>query len=394
MGWLTLFWVVLIGFFTVQWVAFDWVSWRPALAIALVDWAPWVVLSPIVLWFAGRVHVDGRNWKWAVPVHVLAGVGVAVGLEATAGLAFSSGWMPAPDRVFRAPARTGPENSAEFRPGPPPPDGGGGLGGGRGFGRGGRGWFFRARLALPIYLVLVAAAHAVSYHRRSLERERRALAAEAKLVSARLMALQNQLHPHFLFNTLNAVSALIHTYPKAADEMVCALSELLRSILAVSERKDMPLAEELRFIDRYLRIQQTRFNDKLSVRFEIDKAVEAALVPTLILQPLVENAVIHGITPRSEHGQVTVRALQKYGRLFLWVSDNGSGGRNGTKNSDDSLRFHEGLGLRNTRARLTALYGHDFRFFFKPSDQGGVSAFLDLPLRFAPLNENQDTDRR
>jgi two-component sensor histidine kinase len=410
---LTSIWLGLILFFAAQLVAVDQMTWETAFTFALLDWGPWVVLSPLVLWFAHRVHIDGSNWRRTVPVHVLVGLLIAAGLEVGVRTAWEHGWMPRPrgpwtQRTFREDSATREgalrfsENTEppreSFSPPLPPESRRTGENEPRRFGRrisvAGGGQFVRARLALPIYFLLVAAAHAITYHRRSLERERRALTAESQLASARLMALQNQLNPHFLFNTLNGISSLVYVSPEAADDMICSLSELLRSVLEVSERKEVSLREELQFIDRYLSIQRMRFADRLESHKEIPAELETALVPTLILQPLVENAVVHGIAAHSDKGIVTVRAERSGPRLIVTVSDTGRGAGQGTKQGDGSLVFSEGIGLTNTRARLAALYGNDSHLTLASSPSGGVIARLDLPYHAQGSAENSHPARR
>ncbi|MBL9203501.1 MAG: histidine kinase [Opitutaceae bacterium] len=399
LGLITSAWVVVITGFTVQLAGVDGITWQNALYFSLLDWGPWIVLSPVVLWFAARVQIDAKNWRRTVPLHLLAGIVIGLTLEFVSMWVFEAGWMPVPERSFRLrlrpPDGSEPGRTLEFRPDPrggpsfdsrpaPLP---GSRAEGRSFGRGprpgGPGRLIRFRLAFPVYLVLVAVAHAFSYYRRSVERERRALLAESMLGQARLNALQNQLHPHFLFNTLNSISSLIFTSPKAADEMLCALSELLRSVLEVADRAEQPLEDELQFTQRYLAIQQLRFADRLRVEYKIAADVRRVLVPTLVLQPLVENAVVHGVAFRMEPGVVTISARSDGGRLHVEITDTGTGGLSGTKAEDGSLRFEEGLGLGNTRARLSTLYGTDFHFQLTPASAGGVRVLLDLPLRHA-----------
>lgn len=357
-------WIAVGVLFALQQVAGRELEWAQVVRFSLLDWAPWIVLSPAVLWLARRVQIDGRNWRRTVPVHIGAAIVTAVIIE------FGTGWFMS--QVMPRP----PEPPREMRLPPRPP---GEQGGFQGVGPDRRPpRLIRARLTVPVYFLLVAAAHAVAYHRRSLERERRALTAEARLAEARLLALQTQIHPHFLFNTLNAISSLLYSQPQAADEMLCALSELLRSVLATAERREVALAEELEFTDRYLAIQQIRFADRLTVRREIDPGLENAAVPTLILQPLVENAVIHGIAPRSTPGVLILRARREGDRLRLSVSDTGAGDR---ADGEQRLPVQEHVGLGNTRARLAAFYGGDAHFELAPAAEGGLAARLDLPWR-------------
>jgi len=214
------------------------------------------------------------------------------------------------------------------------------------------------------------------YYRRYRERAIAAADLQRELVEAKLAALRMQLNPHFLFNTLHAISALIHDDPDAADRMVARLSELLRLSLDQSKPQEVPLAEELAFLDRYLEIERTRFGERLKIDKQIEPSTEEALVPFLLLQPLVENAIRHGIEPREEAGCVAIGAVRKNGMLELRVSDDGAG-----LTTDAAGCMKEGIGLSNTRSRLRHLYGEDFSFELSQRSEGGLEARILLPLR-------------
>jgi sensor histidine kinase YesM len=230
-----------------------------------------------------------------------------------------------------------------------------------------------AKLNLPIYWVIVSIVHALTYYRRSQEREHKALELEARLADAKLHALRMQLHPHFLFNTLNAISTLVHKDARAADEMIANLSELLRATLD-AEGQEITLREEIALLDRYLEIQQTRFGDRLRIEKDIDGAALGGLVPTLILQPLVENAIRHGIEPESGPGQISVRAERKENQLFLRVHNNGG-------DEPRHPKRPSGIGLANTQARLTELYGDAARFRLNSKSGEGFAVEIEIPFR-------------
>ena len=196
----------------------------------------------------------------------------------------------------------------------------------------------------------------------------------AQVAEQRLIALTGQLHPHFLFNTLQGISTLIHRDPAAADEMVAKLSDLLRDLLRHRDHVLVPLADELRYVRTYLEIAQLRFADRL--RFQIDVVADAdqASVPLFILQPLVENALAHGIGGRTQGGCVRVTARREGERLRIEVADDGAGLTTST-----TLRF--GLGLSNTRERLRATFGDDQHFSLGPAGTGGAMARIDVPFR-------------
>lgn len=368
---LPLLWVAVIFVSVAQSQATRDTEFEVALAFAVLEWGPWVLLSPVVVWIARRIQIDGRNWLKTVPLHALAAVAVA-GLTVELGdLAVSSGVVTLPERGGPSRgAETSRPQGAEERSAIPRSSND--RGPQRGPPR-----FIRARISIPIYCVLVAGVHAFIYHRRSLERERRALTAEARLVEARLIALQTQLNPHFLFNTLNAISGLVYTDQRAADEMLCGLSGLLRRVLEISEQKEVRLKDELELIDRYLDIQLIRFSDRLRVSRDVPEALAGAMVPTLILQPLVENALVHGIGPHATGGILTIRAVRSEHRLVLTISDQAHQPADGVRKQAGK----EGTGLSNTRARLAALYGNEANFRLEPGAQGGTAAVIELPLR-------------
>jgi hypothetical protein len=380
-------------------------EWDLAVRIAVVDWSPWILLGPLVFWLGQKVQFTRRRWHLPALVHLGACIGVAVLVEFVAVTAFENNWirMPRPPREGQPPGGMQPRMDMPPPDLVPPPQGEGGPGGPPppGFGDPGsratpsvrmapgpgprpEGSFIfrasRARASIPIYWVIVAVAHAFVYHRRALERDRRALQAESRLVEARLTALQAQLNPHFLFNTLNAVVHYVRADPDAAEEMLTTLSEMLRTVLACADRREVSLEQELAFVDHYLAIQRVRFADRLSVRKEIAPETLAATVPTLLLQPLVENAVIHGVAPERTPGTVFLRARVEAGRLHLEVADTGRGAPRALP-ADAPLAFKEGIGLSNTRARLTALFGEDFHLLIAPAPEGGVCVRIDIPLR-------------
>jgi signal transduction histidine kinase len=217
------------------------------------------------------------------------------------------------------------------------------------------------------------------YYRDLQDERERALAAEGLAHQAHLRALRYQLNPHFLFNTLNAISTLIVEHKnRDAERMVARLSDFLRLTLESATAAEVPLAEELAFARQYLDIQQIRFGDRLAVRYDVDAEALSACVPPLLLQPLVENAVRHGITPREEGGLLTLDARRVDDRLHLRVTDDGPG-----PPDDVSPASTQGVGLANVQARLQALYGDAARFRMDRAD-GGCVVSLTLPFHTTP----------
>jgi LytS/YehU family sensor histidine kinase len=240
---------------------------------------------------------------------------------------------------------------------------------------------------LLIYGAVLGTSYAVGYYAQFREREVRATQLEARLAQSELQALKMQLHPHFLFNTLNGIAGLVRDKKNsAAVEMIAGLSDLLRYTLDGAGRQEVTLREELEFLELYLGIQQKRFPDRLRVEMTVEPTALEALVPNLILQPLVENAIRHGVSRRAAAGTVGVGASREGGMLRLRVYDDGPGLRRdarGDANADDSDEgaASGGIGLSNTRARLRQLYGESQSFEVFDRAAGGVEATLLLPFR-------------
>lgn len=228
-----------------------------------------------------------------------------------------------------------------------------------------------------VYLAMLGVVHAVYYSQRFRDRQVAAHRFEAELSRAQLHILKTQLHPHFLFNTLYAISSLMYSDVRAADRMLTQLSELLRQSLHSFDVQKVPLQRELEFLFPYLQIEQTRLGDRLNLEVEIDPGLDLALVPHLILQPLAENAVRHGIANRPRGGCLQVRVTAENRRLSLEVSDDGPGSADAPPSSG------QGVGLSNTRARLMSLYGDDHELRIDDGPEG-FTVHIDLPLEFAP----------
>ncbi|HKG92149.1 MAG TPA: histidine kinase [Gemmatimonadaceae bacterium] len=232
---------------------------------------------------------------------------------------------------------------------------------------------------LLLYAGIVGVQHAVLYYRAYESRAMQASQLEARLANAQLDALKMQLDPHFLFNTLNTISSLMFRDVYAAQEMIVRLSGLLRTSLESSARHEVPLEDELAFLDQYVEIQKVRFRDRLTLVYDVDDAARRMLVPRLILQPLVENAIRHGIGDTAGAGRIEVRAHAEDGtRLVLEVLDSGRG----TAAMAEEGRAG-GIGLKNTRTRLRQLYGPNAALVFRDVEPHGVAVRVELPARAA-----------
>lgn len=222
---------------------------------------------------------------------------------------------------------------------------------------------------ITMYIAIVAAAHAYWYFEKLRKQKMENVEFQRALAASELQALKMQLHPHFLFNTLHGVSTLIDTDPTCAKEMVVKLSSLLRGTLEHSSSDLIPLSEELRFVREYLDLEAMRLGTRLNVEWSIDAETEPALVPQLILQPLVENAVRHGIACSRDGGWVEITSKKRAGVLELGIRNSVGGKRT------PGL----GVGLRNTEARLRYLYSDEATFAFTETDDHTATATLRLP---------------
>jgi LytS/YehU family sensor histidine kinase len=241
----------------------------------------------------------------------------------------------------------------------------------------GMGFALQCLMNAVVYFVIVAVYNAFAYYQMYHRQKSATSELQARLAEAELAALKMQLQPHFLFNTLNAISVLMTEDVEKANQMLVRLSELLRLTLESSGRQQVILKQELEFLECYLEIERIRFADRLQTHLDVEPAVLDALVPNLILQPLVENAIRHGIASRVQGGRLDVHARRRNGKLELEIRDNGPGALEDGTESDPQ----GGIGLANCRARLAQLYGNEHRFEYGKSPEGGYSVVLTLPLR-------------
>ena len=230
-----------------------------------------------------------------------------------------------------------------------------------------------------VYWAILGVGYAFDYRERYRERESAASQLKAQLAQARLEALKMQLHPHFLFNTLHAISGLVRrNETQPAVNMIAGLSELLRRALDSADEQEATLREELKFASLYLDIQTVRFPDRLTVRMEVAPETLDALVPNMLLQPLVENAVRHGISADESAGVVVIGSRRAGDMLHVTVSDDGPGLQSGWRLGEGA-----GIGLVNTGERLKRLYGPEHRFELRNGEAGGVTASVTIPFRAA-----------
>jgi signal transduction histidine kinase len=323
---------------------------------SVAEWYTWALLTPLVIWLVRRSRAAEQPRFSTLVLLAVLGVGVAalqIAVEYSADrlAVMLSGNPDLTVRVWLS---------------------GGGQGGTLDLA-----YFVPRKIGFSYvtFCALVFVVLAADYYRLYRERELRAARLEGALARAQLRALQAQLQPHFLFNTLNTIATLIPEDPAAAEELVESLGELLRAALRDGGRDEITLRQELELLDQYLRIQERRFHDRLRVERAFAPDLADAMVPPLILQPLVENAIRYGVAARQGGGTVTVRAERSDDALLLTVEDNGPGFQ---PESDGRL---SGVGLANTRARLEQLYGMKGVLATGNLPGGGAYVNVSLPLR-------------
>ncbi len=307
----------------------------------------WCIATPAALWWARRFRLEGRGW----PRHLLVHAGLLLVLLPVIGLTRDLILVPeySPFEHF---------TWAKFL----------------------RSMELTFDTGTLVYVGVVGVEHAFVYYRRYQTGLIRSGQLQTQLVQAQLQALKMQLHPHFLFNTLNSITALVHEDPDMAELTITRLSELLRLFLANSTIHEVPLAEELRILDLYLEIERARFEDRLTVHYDVPDALQDAMVPNLVLQPLVENSIRHGVGRRSEPGWIEISVERCVDTLVLRVTDNGAGFKTGLE-AGERAATHQGMGLSITRGRLESLYGLQQSLVVRNLPAGGVEARITMPFR-------------
>jgi len=302
--------------------------------------------TPLVLWAAARLPIERSNWIRSALLHIPISIVFSVVLTALARVII---WLIFGYRMGRALTFQSMTNFVvgNFTEG------------------------------IGIYLLIALMSYAYDYYRRYREGQLKTLQLEAQLSQAQLQALKMQLHPHFLFNTLHSISALLTKDVEAARKMITRLGDFLRLTLENSGSPEVTLKQEMEFLTCYLEIERIRFQNRLVTRMDLGEKTLDAKVPNLILQPIVENAIRYGIAPRSTPGLLEIEAKQLNGMLRIQVRDNGPGL---PEHRTSQTQFKKGLGLANTETRLKRLYGADHLFDLANNPAGGLIVTLEIPF--------------
>ncbi len=327
------------------------IPWLNAFLLEFMYCLQWIALAPLTLRLARMFPLRGKSIATAIPVHLL--MGFLTSAVTMAGRALLT-WMI----LHRM------ETPLTFE-------------------------YITDRMTQALdygimsYLLNILLSYSFEFYAKVREQELAAIRLEAELDRAQLTSLKMQLHPHFFFNTLNTIAMLIRKQENAgAVDMIARLSKFLRYTLENTNVQEVPLREELEVIDLYFDIQKIRFGDNLTIQRSIAPDAMDCSVPTLILQPLVENSLEHGIAKRQSGGVVELSAIKKDGSLLISIADNGPG-----MNGDPSASSHQGIGIRNTVSRLEKLYGTSSTFNVQSGPEGGTLVQLVIPFRTLEQSE-------
>ncbi|HZS47165.1 MAG TPA: histidine kinase [Blastocatellia bacterium] len=321
-----------------------------ALFNGLVFWILWAIFSPVIIWLARNFRITREQWfdslLFHIPtgvifsiVHLIIDVVITSLIQHDTPLTFAS-MVERSRQVF----------STSFA------------------------WWS------TVYWAILISIHAFDYYQDYQKGQLRSSQLEAKLAQSQLQALKMQLQPHFLFNTLNSISALLTEDIDAADKMIARLGDFLRLTLDDSGSQEVTLQKELEFLDCYLEIEKFRFQDRLNTEITVQPGVLNALIPHLVLQPIVENAIKHGIAQSDRPGQIQIAVIQRRNYLQIEVRDSGPGL---PTNGSNKIARTEGIGLANTRARLQQLYGDAQKLDMYNAPEGGLIVTLEIPFQTA-----------
>jgi two-component system, LytTR family, sensor kinase len=308
------------------------IAWWQAVGVALADWYVWALFTPGVVWLARRFRIGRARWAAPLAMHVPVSIACAI--------------LKQPIDALSASAITGTVRGPFS--------------------------FLKVHITWLTYWAIVGVTYAVEQYHESRARELRAAQLQTALARAQVQSLQMQLHPHFLFNTLNAIAALMREDVEAADVMIVGLSDLLRAALATATEPEVPLRRELELVQMYLDIQLARLGERLNVRISAAPETLDLAVPTLLLQPLVENAIRHGASTRPGRASIAVLTFREDAMLIIEVTDDGPG---------PPEAMSPGHGLENTRLRLSASFGPQATLALTRQPAGGAVVRVAIPIR-------------
>lgn len=328
-------------------------AWSHLFITLLLFWLPWALATPLVLQLEHRY--PPAQWRrfstWSAHISACAAIGL-----------LDAAWVAALEKLLNPWAiPAGPGSFSQL-------------------------WLHKFNSGLLSHVILYSIILLVGYMLDSRARlavqQTETAKLNEQLSKAQLNALRRQIEPHFLFNTLNAIAGLVRDQRHDdAISMIAGLSDFLRRVVQDSDRQQVPLGEELEFTQKYLDIQQVRFADRLQVNVDVPGELFPAQVPSLILQPMVENAVKHGIAARVQGGAIRIAAFRSNGSITLSVHNDGPSLRTGWEKS------HSGVGISNVRTRLQGLYGDKFEMRLENERTGGVTASVSIPFVAAPPKE-------
>lgn len=321
------------------------ILWRSALMSEMVYASVWLLLTPPILWLAWRFPFHASNWLPVAAIHLTATLLFSVAHRVVFSVA-SEVIALSPDHPFL----WSTISASVYR-------------------------YFD--YGIMIYWILLLFRQSIGYYRQVQQQALKRSELESELNLAQLRALKMQLQPHFLFNTLNGISVLVRKNPDAACAMISRLADLLRMTLDNTGTQEIPLHQELKTLACYLDIERMRFADRLSVTMDIDEETKNAFVPNLILQPLVENALVHGVAKQRSSARLSIKSSRTNGSLTLEVEDSGPGLPGGSE-------LREGIGMSNTRSRLERLYGNEFSFGMEHVPGSGAIARITMPYHTSP----------
>ncbi len=322
------------------------IQWFRLVFLEITHAYVWAALTPLILWLGHRFRIERGSWFRNLTVHVFASLIIGFSTRILHDLLF----------YYLILARERPLSVTKLL----------------------LNVYLIFDYGVLIYWLILLISYAFGYYHRYREGETKASTLEAQLAQAELRALKMQLHPHFLFNTLHSISALLYKDINAADKMIARLGDFLRMTLENSGTQEVSLQQELEFLKSYLEIERIRFQDRLMVSLDIEPETLNARLPNLILQPIVENAIRHGIAPRSCPGRIGIEARRLDGFLQVQVLDNGPGI---PTNGSSSSIIKEGVGLGNTQARLQQIYGNAHRLDLENAPTGGLTVTLEIPFK-------------